>query len=350
MYKSFSVKNFRGFEDLQVEPLGRVNLIAGKNNVGKTALLEALFIHSGMNPELAGRMNIWREIRPSRDPTEVWGPLFLNFDLDVPITMLSIDSGERTRKLMVEVGKAKETVIPYGGNLVDEEVGWLEGTVERGDLAFTYTDEFGKTVIGRGLLERDRLRFEPPETGYSSPVIFIPARRRVPEDAERFSRLDVEGRQEQVVEVLKVVEKRLKRLTVVPTPGRGQVYGDIGLIRAIPLPLIGEGVARTLSILVALADAPEGRVLIDEVENGLHHRVMVAVWKGIAQYARQYDVQVFATTHSDECIRSAHLAFEELGRDEFRLHRLIRQDGKITAMTYDHEMLAAALDTGLEVR
>lgn len=350
MYESFSVRRFRGFDDLRVEPLGRINLIAGKNNVGKTALLEALFIHSGMNPELAFRMDRWREIPPSKRPTEMWGPLFLNFDLEAPITMLSTDSQERTRKLVIEAGKSEETVIPYSGDLVDEETGWLEGAVERGDLVFTYTDEFGKTVRGRALIERDRFRFEPAKTGYSWPAVFIPARGRVPEDADRFARLDVEGRQEQVVAVLKAVEKRLKRLTVYPAPGGAQVWGDIGLARAMPLPLIGEGIARTLSMVVALGDAPGGIVLIDEVENGLHHRVMVAVWKGMAQYAREYDVQIFATTHSDECIRSAHAAFEEVGRDDFRLHRLIRQDGEVTAMTYDWEMLEAALDTGLEVR
>ena len=43
MYKSFRVKNFRCFKDLQINDLGRVNLIAGKNNTGKTALMEAMY-------------------------------------------------------------------------------------------------------------------------------------------------------------------------------------------------------------------------------------------------------------------------------------------------------------------
>lgn len=354
MYKSFSVKNFRGFDDLRVEPLGRVNLIAGRNNVGKTALLEALFIHSGMNPELPIRMNMWRDVPPSRYPTEVWGPLFRNLDIEVPITILSVDSRDRTRKLVIELAKAKETVIPLrpstSGSLPDKEAGWFEGRVEGGELVFTYEDELGKTVRGRALLERDRIHIEQPEEGYLLPTIFLPARRKVPEDAQRFGRLDVAGRQQEVVEALKVIEPRLKRLTVVATPDGPKVYGDIGLLRAIPVSLIGEGMARMLSVVLALADAREGIVLIDEVDNGIHHRVMVNAWRVIAEFTRKYDVQLFASTHSEECIRSAYLAFEELGPDEFRLHRLIRRDAKVTAMTYDHEMLAAALDTGLEVR
>jgi AAA15 family ATPase/GTPase len=57
MYQSFAVHNFRCFSTLAMADLERVNLIAGVNNVGKTALLEALFLHcGGYNPALA----IWK--------------------------------------------------------------------------------------------------------------------------------------------------------------------------------------------------------------------------------------------------------------------------------------------------
>lgn len=355
MYKSFSVKNFRGFDDLHIEPLGRVNLIAGRNNVGKTALLEALFILQGAtNPELPIRMNMWRHVPPSKEPIEGWGPLFRNLDLGAPIRISSVDLENRTRKLVIEFVEAKESVIPL---VPPTEVsapagatGPFEARVEGGELVFVCTDELGKTVRGRALLERDGVRIERPQEGYVLPGIFQAARREAPEDAERFSRLEVEGRQEQVLSALRIIEPRLKRLMVVPAPDGPKVYGDIGLVRAVPVSLIGEGIARMLSMVLAFPHVEKGLALIDEVENGLHYTVMAEVWKVIAEFARKYDVQVFATTHSEECIRSAHVAFEELGPDDFRLHRLIRRDGKITAMTYDHEMLAAALDTGLEVR
>ena len=47
MYSSFRVQNFRGFKDLRLDDLARVNLIAGKNNTGKSALLEAIFTYTG---------------------------------------------------------------------------------------------------------------------------------------------------------------------------------------------------------------------------------------------------------------------------------------------------------------
>ena len=95
---------------------------------------------------------------------------------------------------------------------------------------------------------------------------------------------------------------------------------------------------------------PGGVVLIDEVENGLHHGVMKKVWKALAEAARKENVQIIATTHSWECIQAAHDAFMEMGRYDFRLHRLELIKSKIEAISYDKETLNAALKSELEVR
>jgi AAA15 family ATPase/GTPase len=77
MYHSFEIKNFRGLENLTIEGLERINLIAGKNNVGKTALLEALWIHHGaVIPELALRVDSFRGL-DAGDSQEFMGNLFL---------------------------------------------------------------------------------------------------------------------------------------------------------------------------------------------------------------------------------------------------------------------------------
>jgi len=115
---------------------------------------------------------------------------------------------------------------------------------------------------------------------------------------------------------------------------------------------MGEGMTRLFSLVVGIGNAPDGVVLVDEVENGLHHSVLPKVWRAIAEAARQFEVQVFATTHSLECIEAAHRAFDEdLGFEcDFRLHRLERVNGDIVAKTYDRDALRAALEMGLEVR
>ena len=105
-----------------------------------------------------------------------------------------------------------------------------------------------------------------------------------------------------------------------------------------------------LSCLLAIAEAVHGTVLIDEIENGLYHSVLPKVWAAIAEFARTFGTQVFATTHSLECICAAHEAFSAGDKYDFALHRLDRVEDEIRAVTYDREMLDAAIKADMEIR
>jgi len=118
----------------------------------------------------------------------------------------------------------------------------------------------------------------------------------------------------------------------------------------VPLPFMGEGMRRVLSIVLAIANAPGGVVLIDEVENGLHHSVLIKVWQAIADAAERADAQVFATTHSYECIQAAHKAFSEKRPSDLRLFRLDRVDSEIRVAAYNETTLETSIDMSLEVR
>ncbi len=103
------------------------------------------------------------------------------------------------------------------------------------------------------------------------------------------------------------------------------------------------------TLAIGITNASGGVVLIDEIENGIHHSVMTEVWLGIAKLACQSDVQIFATTHSFECINAAHQAFKKSGQYDFRLHRLDQVDDSIEAVTLDEEALEVATQMGMEV-
>jgi AAA15 family ATPase/GTPase len=90
--------------------------------------------------------------------------------------------------------------------------------------------------------------------------------------------------------------------------------------------------------------------LIDEIENGLHYSVHQQVWQAIATAARHNNVQVFATTHSWECIRAAYQSFANGDQFDLAIHRLDRRDNEIQVVTYDREALAAAMQHEVEVR
>jgi len=102
--------------------------------------------------------------------------------------------------------------------------------------------------------------------------------------------------------------------------------------------------------ILLISHSANGVVLIDEIENGFHHSVMVNVWKAIGMAAREFNTQIFATTHNMECIRAAHEAFSESDPDDFRLHRLEEIDGDIQVKTINHEIMDTVIDRNLEIR
>ena len=103
-------------------------------------------------------------------------------------------------------------------------------------------------------------------------------------------------------------------------------------------------------MIIAFHEARGGMIFIDEVENGLHHSVLTNVWKELNWLSKEFDVQVFATTHSQECMVAARDAFTSLGDQNLYIHRFGLKDGRIAATTYPYEDLDFALDYGTEMR
>jgi AAA15 family ATPase/GTPase len=129
------------------------------------------------------------------------------------------------------------------------------------------------------------------------------------------------------------------------------IYVDMGFPEMLPAAVAGAGIQRLLSILLAIHAARRGIVLVDEIENGFYHAKMMDIWKAIAEAARTENVQVFATTHSMECLRAAHRAFSENPPHELRVLRLQRErDGQTGVVTLDEKRLQVAIEQNWEVR
>ncbi len=357
MFTSVSIRNFRCFDELSIESMGRVNLIAGANNLGKTALLEAIFLLLGaMNIGLVIKISAFRGISEfkgnlSSIRESLWNPLFLNFDTRAKIEINgSLSSGGRhSIKLHLVQGSSAHLAIGDKSNSKNElGTTGLPGQV----LQLRFEDSSGKTQSAEMIVDEKGLRVEPAPPEPPFPGYFLAACHRLTpqEDAERFGRLEVIEEPYNLLETLQIIEPRLKRIATIYSAGVPMLYGNLGLARMLPLPLMGDGLGRLISILLAIANAPHGVVLIDEIENGLHHSVMSKVWQAIDHAALRFDTQVFAATHSLECIRAAGEAFMQSERNDFRLHRLERVDDRIRAVTYDEETLASAMRADLEVR
>lgn len=357
MFTSISITRFRCFRELSIESLDRINLVAGTNNVGKTALLEAIFLLLGtMNVGLVAKLSAFRGIAEIKgDPTSMrellWNPLFPRLDGQATIEITGTLSEGEQHKVQLEFVPGASARLAVGGETVSEtgpSINELPGRA----LQLRYTDPSGETRSTEMLIDEKGIRVEPVPPQPPFPGYFLAARRRrtPQEDAEQFGRLEMLQESYDLLEALRIVEPRLRRLATIYRGGMPMVWGDVGLGQMLPLPHMGDGLGRLVSLLLAIANAPHGVVLADEIENGLHHSILNKVWQAIGSAARRFDTQVIATTHSFECIRAAHQAFAASERYDFRLHRLERVADEIRAVTYDQETLAAALKADLEVR
>jgi hypothetical protein len=225
------------------------------------------------------------------------------------------------------------------------------GNQER--LELTYEGPGGTHAAGHAYVDGDG-NIKVTRNAVGAPLrlgVFLGARLRTPvEDADRFSALAKRREQDLVLPALQALEPKLKGLAVLSIAGAPVIHADVGLSELLPVPLLGDGFVRLLSVLLAITAIPQGVALIDEVENGMHHTVLQRGLAAIAEAATRFDVQVFMTTHSYECIEAAHAAFSERSDYCLRILQLFRLRNGVESRVMGQEQIAAALDGGIDLR
>jgi hypothetical protein len=361
--RSFEVEGFRGIRRLRLPELGRVNLFVGKNNAGKSSLLEALELYLHRNSDslsavLVGIVRDHADLRrlPVRAPGEqleaedlepvvdaIEGLFYGAFHQDTLRTIrLATDSMPSTGLTVslpwtADEAPGTETRARRRPVLLDPEVALIltsESTEHHLPLEWLARrvplTKFGERTIAMAI----------PSSGLTS------AQTRSIWDNIVFS-----GDEALVEDALRVVVPDLDRILLV---GEGRTRTVLcklkGGARPVPIRSMGDGVNRVFGLAVAMADSWGGSVLIDEVENGLHHSVQDEVWSSIFTLAEQMDVQVFATTHSWETVVAFQQAANQSDSDGF-LYRLEREsDGAIYTERYTEKDVAIAARHQVEVR
>lgn len=359
MIESFSIKGFKGLDGLELPKLSRIVLLGGRNNVGKTSVLEALLLpFDKVNPNLILRPLGWRGIASvPLTPDAQFGPMFRNYDLGQPVVLHGLIHGRQTTVTVQynpDYGEAKaiaEATLDRSGNGV---VRTHSGGRLRGALDISYAVAGETTQVAHLVLQTDGVVYSVDHVttspaGYGLYPATHPS--NPTEVAVAFGQLDKQGRTAPVIAALQVVDPRLVGLSTIDDGAGAMVYGDIGIGRKLPISLMGQGMAKALALTAYLhTSGPGGLLLVDEIENGFHHSVMPNVWKAVALAARQNDCQVIATTHSQESIAAAH---EAIGGDEeqdLTYIRLAREGEQVKAYTLSSEALEAAMEGWLEVR
>lgn len=215
-------------------------------------------------------------------------------------------------------------------------------------------EENGKSNKDFIIFDRGRLRKGLVETQGRYPPFFQSDRVLInpTEQSTLFGKIDIKkGEKNIVLHALKVVEPRLTGISTIVVNDTPILHGELeNMERKIPLSNMGDGLARLTSLILYIINAPDSIVLIDEIENGFHYSILKDVWRVIDEASKPKNTQIFATTHSWECIVAAHNAFSESEKYDFALHRLDMVDDKIKAITYDQETLSASIEIGMDVR
>lgn len=306
MLTSLEIQNFKAFRHLKIERLAKANLFVGEGNSGKTTLLEGMARIAFHHPP--ARLEDIR-LLPTDDYHEVSDEA----------------KNEMNRWLPANLDGANSPACVYRGTSGDYH--WPSTEDER----LLYGTKAGKTAPHVSVVPTTRL--SPNEL----------ARR-----FDHWTRRD--GDEERFVNFTQSVDPRIKSLRPKEHTGVRMLYASIGLPELIPLPLLGEGLNRLIEIYGAIIGEGANIVLIDEIENGLHWKALPKVWQGIKAVVDVEDVQIFATTHSIECIQAASEIFKG-PPDDFAVHRLERRDdGEIHCITMDEETLGRMLERGWEVR
>lgn len=345
MIRSIEIENFRCYQHLNIGHVARINVIVGDNGSGKTALLEAMFLALSGSTEVSIRMRQQRGLGVEVGGTNrriedaLWGDFFFDRDMTQTISVALEGDDVENRSIFISRGPPQSTL----------ELKESPEILRRLPVLFHYKTANGEMITVQPSVRQGAL--DLPETGEDLPdFFFFPSTGNVSalENAGRFSDLRKENRQEEFIEEFKLNFPWIADLHLEVSASQPIVFADVGDL-SVPAPNASGAVNRVLAILLAIASRPRSIVMIDEVENGLYWKNQKNIWKGLLNFARRYDSQLFMTTHSYEWLQTvAENTTSAL--DQLALWRIERGKNGPVVRQFPGEMFKAGIISGGELR
>lgn len=370
---SLAIKNFRGIDELTIPRLGRVTLLAGKNGVGKTTVLDAVRIYAAR----AGARML-SEVLLSSDEfvtaldtnatamdTPDWQALFHGRwnpqSGSIDIGTICDPSALRVRATPLDSSEVNHLVDQHAELWTDEPIYGLRvsflGT--QYTMPANYVEYSGSPRIRyrvRPALARLNHGDRPPND-----ILNFKLGPNIPDTATIELLLNdvlLTPDEQYALDALNLVtELAVDRVAVLGSGTRRENAANRRVmarfaLRDSPVPLrsLGDGAVRVFATALALASSRDGLLLIDEAENGIHHSIQAKFWNMVLQTAQRNNVQVIATTHSWDCVVGFAKAANELEDVEGMLYRVQRNGDRLRAVEYPEETLIAAAKHGIEVR
>lgn len=371
------IKGFRSFEDIHIPMLGRVTLLAGKNGVGKTSVLEAIQAYAARGSarilslilnkreEYLTSFDEEGEMERAPDPES----LFYNWRVSTDSEIVIGPTNEMNVNKLIIGWHPYENEKPNrkrGSSRTDSEAinySQLKSSFAGQEriLPWIYSPELG--IIARhNIYWHHDLRFVEDNNGGQltqecralGPTFISNS-----DAANYWGQAILNGDEQRVIEAVGLVlSKEIDLLTMIEAAPH-RPYGQRVVVRldgsdkAVPLKSLGDGASRLFGIAAAFASLKNGFLVIDEAENGIHYSVMHDYWRIIFKMAKENNVQVFGTTHSYDCVEGFEKAASE-SKDNYgvlvRLERSKINDDIIRSVEYPEESLRVVVEQGSEVR
>lgn len=382
MIEKLEIEGYRSFEKFEMHDLKRINLLVGMNNRGKTSVLEALqMVNSVFSPVVVFSSLIRRgEVREigSDHSLESYSDirnLFHGFQLDIGSAFtITANMATHSTEFRAEIKKSdkNEEAVSVDQDELDlfdqlqMNVSWVTRNLEQLKAGLT-PKNLGKRVYElthEGLVMPPKMwrsmKHESHHTMYvstegSSPEVLVGFLETVLlTDDEVY-----------VLEALRAIEPNIERFVTetIRTPTKmGIQFSDerIPKRRGVRIKVkdqspraigtMGDGIWRLLGLLAGLLNCKNGVFLVDEIDTGLHYTVLQKMWSMVAVVAEKFNVQVFATTHSRDCIDSlaSVIACRKESEDVFSVQRI--NEERTASISYSEDEIITASEHGIEMR
>ncbi len=353
MLKSLKIENFRCFQTFELQQLGQINLLVGKNNSGKTSILEAIQLlksRSNLEPLLQIMLNrgeyILNERRNNRRELDI-RHLFYGHNIHKGSHFsVSANSQDQQEAINFIIESSPQLSLFEEFQDLNLSMYWL-GSQHRFELPLTST-----TVPLKYFREID------PELQETNTVIqWLNSSTLTTEKmVEFFDDIVLTPEEAVITTALQIVEPNIDRIAslVSATHSQGATTRFVAKLKdsdeRIPIGNMGDGMWRILGLTLAIINARNGVLLVDEIDTGLHYSTMSDMWRLIWQTAQRLNVQVFATTHNSDCWQSlAAIANpEKSGESGITIHRI--EKDKPHSVVFTEKQIMIATENNIEVR
>ncbi len=383
--KNLTIENFRSFDHFTLSDLGRINLLVGTNNSGKTTILEAAnvllsgeklsaiwavlarrgeFCSDEIHPKNRSPLQQFVDVRRLfRDHQINSNSIFrikANDDVGDSEVEVSIVPASALALHLAQPSFAYTSPPSFSENPIPSlslNISWKHGAVQNRDSLRR------DVLLGNNGGLSSELYTERSEWRWLAGAVSVNFLNNSSlsdsEVASLYERIVLTPGEELVLESLRLIDSRIERMASTTSsedsnpgyPTRGGILVRLtGTKERVPIASMGDGIWRMLGLALAMVHSANGILLIDEVDTGLHHSVMRKMWQFLDECSKRSNVQIIATTHSRDCYQSLATICREgvVDQSEVTIQRVER--GHSEAVAYSEAAIIAAAERDIEVR